>query len=166
MKKYHVVYKTTNLINNKIYIGFHSTDYINDSYIGSGKVMKEAIKKYSKHNFSKEILAVFNCRKEARELERKLVNDDFIKRKDIYNLILGGSGIDCQDGPLNHMWGKLAHNRKPVKATHKDGREVVCESIQELSEVIKIARGNIRNLLKKKIRGKLGWKIEYLKDIV
>lgn len=35
-----MVYKTTNLINKKIYIGVHSTRDINDSYLGSGKLLR------------------------------------------------------------------------------------------------------------------------------
>lgn len=53
MKKYHVVYKTTNTLNNKIYVGLHSTNNINDNYIGSGYVLKDAIKKYGKSKFKK-----------------------------------------------------------------------------------------------------------------
>ena len=59
------------------------------------------------------------------------------------------------------MWGKVAPNAKRVKATHKDGTVVVSDSIDKLSEHIQIARGNIRNLLKKGIVGKRGWKVEY-----
>jgi len=55
MKKM-VVYKTTNIINNKIYVGKQSTN--RPSYLGSGKLLKEAIIKYGKENFIKEVLEV------------------------------------------------------------------------------------------------------------
>ena len=45
MKRVYTVYKTTNLINGSIYIGVHKTSNINDTYIGSGKLLKSAIKK-------------------------------------------------------------------------------------------------------------------------
>ena len=47
MKKW-IIYKTTCITNNKIYIGQHKTDNINDGYIGSGKLISSAIKKYGK----------------------------------------------------------------------------------------------------------------------
>lgn len=48
------IYLTTNLINGKIYIGQTTTNC--KSYIGSGRFIKKAIKKYGKHNFLKVIL--------------------------------------------------------------------------------------------------------------
>jgi hypothetical protein len=54
--KYYTIYKTTNLINGKIYIGKHETSDLNDTYMGSGKVLMNAIKKYGKDSFKKEIL--------------------------------------------------------------------------------------------------------------
>ena len=76
-------------------------------------------------------------------------------------LELVNSKVVDQWGERNHMWGKVAPNAKRVKATHKDGTVVVSDSIDKLSEHIQIARGNIRNLLKKGIVGKRGWKVEY-----
>lgn len=46
--KSHLIYKITNLINNKIYIGYHSTNDIHDNYFGSGVALNKAIKKYGK----------------------------------------------------------------------------------------------------------------------
>ena len=53
----HYVYQITNLINNKKYIGKHSGE-LNDSYLGSGENVKNAIKKYGKENFRKDILYI------------------------------------------------------------------------------------------------------------
>ena len=49
--KYFLIYKTTNIINNMEYIGKRVTEDINDSYLGSGKHLKRAIKKYGIKNF-------------------------------------------------------------------------------------------------------------------
>lgn len=166
MKKHHVVYKTTNLVNGKIYIGLHSTNNIYDSYLGSGWVLKSAIKKYGKENFKKVILCSCDTRKQARAAEAALVNGDFCKRPDTYNLTVGGMGVEDQTGSKNHMFGKKAHNRKPLIATHRDGRVIKADSIRDLSSEIDIARGNIRNLINKGIQGRRGWRVELDKDIV
>ena len=87
----HIVYKTTNLVNNKIYVGIHSTNDLNDGYLGSGSKFLEAVKKYGKINFKREILFVCTDREEAAKKESEIVTSDFILREDTYNKILGGS---------------------------------------------------------------------------
>ena len=89
-KKFYTVYKTTNLLNEKIYIGIHETYNSNDNYMGSGVVLNRSIKKHGKENFKKEILFLFDNKKEMLEKEKELVNEVFIKRKDTYNCIIGG----------------------------------------------------------------------------
>lgn len=49
----YTVYKITNTINNKYYIGVHKTQNPNDLYFGNGAAIKQAIKKYKKENFTK-----------------------------------------------------------------------------------------------------------------
>ena len=51
------IYKTTNMINNKIYIGQSSKAYDKSlSYLGSGKILKDSVKKYGEHSFKKELI--------------------------------------------------------------------------------------------------------------
>lgn len=64
--------------------------------MGSGTLIKKAIKKHGVENFKKEILFTFNNRDKMLEMEAKLVNKDFIKREDVYNIILGG-GFNTSD---------------------------------------------------------------------
>ena len=67
-----VIYKTTNLVNGKQYIG--KDKHNNPNYIGSGTYLKKAIKKYGKENFKKEILEVCSSSKELMEREEYWLN--------------------------------------------------------------------------------------------
>jgi hypothetical protein len=90
---YYTIYKTTNLINKKIYIGLHSTNDIDDSYLGSGVFLKKAIRKYGYKNFKKEILFVFDNKQDMIKKEKELVTEEFCLRKDNYNMVKGGYGL-------------------------------------------------------------------------
>lgn len=87
---FYLVYKTTNNINQKIYIGVHATYDIDDGYLGSGTAITNAIKKYGKDNFTREIIKFCESKEEMLELEAVLVDDYFVSREDTYNLRNGG----------------------------------------------------------------------------
>lgn len=102
---YWIVYQTTNIINNKIYIGVHKTKdpFKFDGYLGNGiyinspytymyckTKMESAVKKYGVKNFKRTTLQIFNNEEEAYALEAELVNEKFLARSDVYNMILGG----------------------------------------------------------------------------
>jgi hypothetical protein len=89
---YHIIYKTTNLINGKYYIGKHSTNYLDDSYLGSGKLLTRAIRRYGKENFSKETLYIFTEEQQMIDKEIELVTEDLVNDKMSYNMALGGQG--------------------------------------------------------------------------
>ena len=89
---FYTVYKTTNLINGKIYVGLHVTSNLEDDYLGSGSQLKSAIKKYGKENFKREYIKICNSPEEMYELEADIVNEDFVKRSDTYNMKTGGTG--------------------------------------------------------------------------
>ena len=89
---YYLIYKITNNVNNKIYIGKHQTEDKNDDYIGSGKILKRAIEKYGLDKFTKEILFECNSLEEMNEKEAEIVDEEFVARLDTYNVKLGGQG--------------------------------------------------------------------------
>ena len=118
----YIVYETTNLVNNKIYIGIHKTvnPEVFDNYIGCGCLTTQpwtymhpkthfqyAVKKYGPKNFRRKTLAIFDTLEEASNLEAELVNEKFLQRSDVYNMILGGindnfyATVKCYQYDLN-----------------------------------------------------------------
>ena len=85
------IYRTRNLINGKTYIGQHKYRKLDDSYIGSGKRLWEAIRKYGKENFKKEILeANVETAELANDFEQMYILFERAKGKAEYNLSSGG----------------------------------------------------------------------------
>lgn len=71
---YYGIYKITNLLNGKMYIGQHTTSNIDDGYMGSGLAIQRAIRKYGKHNFSKEWLMFCEDADDLNYMERVYVD--------------------------------------------------------------------------------------------
>ncbi len=91
-KKYHFIYKTTNVLTGRYYYGMHSTDDLNDGYVGSGKRIKRSINKHGKENHIREIIEFVSDRKKLKQREREVVNLDKVAKKDCMNLMVGGKG--------------------------------------------------------------------------
>ena len=92
---YGYVYKTTNNLNNKIYIGQHKSSVFDDKYIGSGKILLQAITKYGKDNFTTEVLEWCDSREQLNEKEIHYINKYNSTNNNIgYNICKGGNGGD------------------------------------------------------------------------
>ena len=89
---FYIVYKTTNQVNGKFYIGTHKTVDLNDDYLGSGILLTRAIEKYGVDNFKKEIMFVFDNPEDMFAKEAEIVNEDFLSENNTYNLKKGGFG--------------------------------------------------------------------------
>lgn len=110
-KKYHYLYKITNLLNNKIYVGVHSSNKENDNYMGSGVGIKNAIKKYGVKNFKKEIIEYFENAVDMINREKEIVNEDFVKDEKTYNMTKGGNI------PPSCLGRKLSSGHKEILLT-------------------------------------------------
>jgi hypothetical protein len=87
----YILYKTVNNLTGKEYVGIHkTTDYVSDNYLGSGKILRRAIKKYGKENFTRYILVVLDNLEIAREIERRYVTAEYVLNENTYNIAIGG----------------------------------------------------------------------------
>jgi len=134
-KKYNFVYKTTNIVNGKEYIGYHGTDNLDDGYLGSGKLLKRAIEKYGPESFIREILYFFNNPTEALEYEKKIVNEEYVKRDDTYNLSIGGDACILY-GENNGFYGKTHSDetKSKIREKHLGKSNHTEESKRKISE--------------------------------
>ena len=157
----YIVYKTTNLINGKIYVGVHRTNPdIFDGYIGCGVSKKDqkrkvkgfptAVQKYGYENFKRETLFIFPDTKEGEELaykkEAEIVTIDFVKRIDTYNLSVGGK------------MPQYEHSRKIAQYTLEGKFIRVWDSIKEAEESLNLTSiiGNLKG--KTKYCGNFQWR--------
>ena len=91
-RKFHFIYKTTNIVNGKYYIGMHSTDDLEDGYMGSGTRVCRSINKHGKDNHQVEVLEFLPDRESLKKRELELVNEEKLTDKMCMNLALGGDG--------------------------------------------------------------------------
>ena len=90
--EHNIIYLTTNIVNNKFYLGVHATNDLDDGYVGSGLNLQRAIKKYGIENFRTEIIIKCDSRDDALAIEELLLSEDLLKSYDCYNLAAGGQG--------------------------------------------------------------------------
>lgn len=145
---YYTIYKITNLINGKIYIGKHKTKDLNDMYMGSGSLLKRSIKKYGAENFNKEILFVFADENSMNDKELELVNRDFCLSEDTYNINLGGNGgwDYVNSNNMNTIKNSDAERNKKISLAHTGKKR----SLEHKNSISKSLRGRSAFWLKGK----------------
>lgn len=129
MKQFHFLYKTTCTITNKVYYGVHSTNDLDDGYIGSGKLLHEDIRKYGKEHFKCEHLKFFDTPKDAFQYEESFVNESIIQSDQTYNMAIGGQG-----GFLGNDAHKRAAQKLMNRPKTKEHREKLSESTRRWYE--------------------------------
>lgn len=101
MKRYHIIYKITNLTNDMYYVGAHSTINLTDDYMGSGPEIKKAIINEGKGNFRKDIISSHDTEEEMYAAERRIVDKAMVADKNTYNLTTGGRGSWPENAGIN-----------------------------------------------------------------
>ena len=112
---YGYIYKTTNLINDKYYIGKHKSESFDSSYYGSGIAFTRALKKYGKENFKREILAWCESKEELNEKEKYYIA--LLRSDKCYNIANGGDGGDIWS-TLTEEQKKQANEKRRYSLTH------------------------------------------------
>jgi hypothetical protein len=139
-----------NNVDGKVYVGKHQTLDLNDDYLGSGKHLRNAIKKYGIENFSKEILFIFDNEDEMNAKESELVTEEFCSLDTNSNLCSGGKGgwsyinrsrTSEEQSKLGKLGGKtkripsLATRYKISKTMKHHHKEGVVKCISEFSHL-------------------------------
>ena len=146
-KKLYSVYKTINKTNNKEYIGFHSVSeneivltnnsetgsIFSSGYLGSGKLIKSAIEKYGPENFKQELIYITENREEAEELEKDLVNKNWVDSDSNYNVSIGGN-VCILYGENNGFYGQK-HTKETLDKIQESRNKTLKEQPFSWSEI-------------------------------
>lgn len=121
-KKYNYFYIINNLLNGHFYLGVHSTDDLDDGYFGSGKVLKQAIKKHGVENFELTILKYFDTRDDVLAFEKEVVNERFLEyyKGICYNLKKGGEGGFERTYTPDELKQRVRDAHKRYEMAHRD----------------------------------------------
>lgn len=113
-----IVYKTTNLVTGKVYVGLDKKN--NPEYLGSGLLLRRAIRKYGKENFKKETLETCETVEELQERERFWIKEFSSQNRKIgYNVADGGTGGDTFTNNLNKEEIREKFKRSHTEETKK-----------------------------------------------
>ena len=192
----HYVYVIVNKKNLKLYFGSHSWEGegADPNYYGSGKIIKQAVKKYGKENFIIQPIKFYNNVEECRRAEQELLTKYDIKNNPYcYNVKNSAIGWDkglkrsenakrkmseSKKGEKHPMYGKhlseehkknLAQSKKnvmtPIVAIDKNGKVKIFESQKECSRVLGIYQGSVNKCLKGRIKQTGGYAFKYIEEL-
>lgn len=111
-----IVYQTTNQVTGRYYIGYHNGS--NDSYLGSGLALKDAIEKYGRENFIRQTIYE-GTEEECLELEEFIVDEEFVLSESNYNLTVGGGMPPSQPGNQHALGMTYTHSKEAREAIAK-----------------------------------------------
>lgn len=143
---YGYIYKTTNLINNKIYVGQkHSSRFLGNRYLGSGRRLKDAIRCYGKENFKVELLEEVESKELMDEREIYWIAHYHATNKEIgYNLSEGGNVNRTLVGENNPFYGKhFTQETLQHLSEVRKGKVLRPHTKEEKEHMRKVMRGRI-----------------------
>lgn len=150
---FYLIYKITNQLDGKIYIGSHKTNNIDDGYMGAGKYLNHAYKKHGIKNFTKEILFLYDNAKDMYAKEAEIVNEDFLAETNTYNLKKGGfGGFDYINNSGKNLYGK---NGQPGYGGENLRKSITVERMKKQGRYLEYVNKISNSLVEKYASGKL-----------
>lgn len=131
-KKYYYFYKITNLKNGNFYYGVHSTNNLDDGYMGSGAIIKSIIKKYGTEFLQKDIIKFFDSSKTMYAYEKLVVTNEMIQDPKCYNLTEGGIGYDINHFVPKYVKHKISNSNKGKSSTNKNKKFINKNTVNKL----------------------------------
>jgi len=122
-KRCHFHYKTTNILNGKYYYGMHSTNDMDDGYMGSGKRLRRSINKYGEKNHIVEIIEILPDRKSLIKREKEIIDLNEISKSNCMNLMVGGQGgfiSDEQQRDRSICGGRASANKLKTDLKYRE----------------------------------------------
>lgn len=156
--KYHLLYKTTCRFNDRFYIGIHSTDVLEDGYLGSGTVIKNSVAKHGIENHSREIIKIFETRSEAKQAEKLLVSSELLRDPLCMNHKIGGEGgwdFINKHGLGLRSGAKLSEESKAKISKNRTGKFHSQETKDYLSKHNAMKRPEVAEKIKIALTGSL-----------
>lgn len=131
-RKHHIIYKTTCLVTGRWYLGMHSTNDLDDGYLGSGTHLQRSLKKHGKENHRYEILETLPSRSELRIREQEILTEEFISDPLCMNI-----RFSCSAGNDPGFWMKSdrAETIKKISASSKRMWEELKTNPAKLAEI-------------------------------
>jgi group I intron endonuclease len=153
MDKEYVIYKTTNKLNGKFYIG--KDEHNNPKYLGSGKLLHQAIKKYGRENFEKEIIEYCSSQTHC-DREVFWINELNSFSPKGYNIMDGSFGSFGGDNYTHHPNKKLYRKRISKALTGKKHSKIHNERIGKgkLGNLNPAKRDDVRTKISESRKGK------------
>lgn len=140
---YYTVYRVTNKVNGKYYIGKHTTRDPYDDYMGTGTVITRAIQAYGIDAFEKQVLYFCESEEHAFEVESQLVTEDLINDPQCYNMRIGGKGGWKHSAETKEVMREKALLRPPMSAETREKVSLVHKGRKRSAETrVKISAGN------------------------
>lgn len=147
-RKHHIIYKTTCTVTGRWYIGMHSTDNLNDKYLGSGERLWKSIQKHGKDAHVMQILEHHPDRKTLAAREKEIVTEDMKKDPLCMNIAPGGIG--------HHPgWYTTSEETKKKLSISGKGKKRSAETVERMKKGQRISQNRPEMKMKKSVGQKL-----------